>query len=173
MPHATVSAIAMFLLSVAVCEINTYELPNIQNSNLWPWKLRSGPSTIRMNIGMRTYLVNVYTCVQIGASRSSRMFAVHKHTFRKGRTNRRTDAGMDVLPARTTPFQHHRNGVKIAIIMGSENVSVVSCICGGYRRCGTSNLMFVKAIHLRLGDVILSRTQMPVFSRFWQLFTDS
>ena len=50
----------MFVLSVIVCEIIMYKFSNVFASNLWPWKWRSMPLTIRIKIGRRTYLVNMH-----------------------------------------------------------------------------------------------------------------
>ena len=44
-------------------------------------------SIILMKIGRRTYLVNMHKCAKNGASRSSRLFAVHNRTFRDSCTH--------------------------------------------------------------------------------------
>ena len=43
-----------------------------------------------MEIDWRTYFVNMHVRAPIGASRSSRLFAVNKRTFREGRMDERT-----------------------------------------------------------------------------------
>ena len=82
-PHATsdVLTFAMFALSVSVCEIITYELSNVCDSNHWPWKW-SRSSVICTKIGWRVYIVNWYMFATIGASRSSVLVAVHNRIFR-------------------------------------------------------------------------------------------
>ena len=57
-----------------------YELPTILYSNLWSLKWRSRTLRIWMKVGRR--IVNMYMYAQIGASRSSCLFAVHNRTFR-------------------------------------------------------------------------------------------
>ena len=92
--HAASSelAIAMFVLSVTFCEIITYELPNILNSNPWPLKWRLMMLTIWMKIVRRAYFFSIHMFAEIGAPRSSRLFAVHNRIFRNWRTYGRTDA---------------------------------------------------------------------------------
>ena len=100
-------AISMSVLFFIVCEIITYELPNVLDSNLC-FKMKVKDVTIRMKIGRRTLLVSMHTCAKIGDSRSSRLFAVHNRTHRELRTPERTST----QPARITPFQLPWNGVK-------------------------------------------------------------
>ena len=74
-------AIIVFALSVTVCVIITYELPNILDSSIWPWKWRSTSQIIFIQIGRKNYFVNVHMCIKIGASKCSRLHLVHFVTY--------------------------------------------------------------------------------------------
>ena len=104
-----VLAIAMFVLIVTICEIMTFELPNVFERNLWPLKWRSKKLTNWLKIGRWTVLVNVHRCAKIGSSRSSSLFAVTNRTFRGGCTYVRRST----RHANITQFHLHWNGVKI------------------------------------------------------------
>ena len=88
--HATscVLAIAIFVPSFIVCEIITYELHNLT--------IRTFSLEMKVKYVDDLYkylLTNLPTCICvkiIGASRSSRLIAVDKRTFRGGRTHERT-----------------------------------------------------------------------------------
>ena len=56
--------IAVFAVSVAVCEISMYELPNILNLNLWSWKWRSWMLTIWMKTDRQTYFSTCMSYLQ-------------------------------------------------------------------------------------------------------------
>ena len=86
-----VLTIAIFVRSLTVCEIITYELPKLLSLSLCPWKWRSRMVTIWMKTGWWTYLINMHMYAKICASRSCRFFAVNNHTFcGSGRTNAQT-----------------------------------------------------------------------------------
>ena len=100
-PHMTfyVLAIAMFVPSVTVCKIMTFELPNVLESNVWPWKWRSRKLTIWMKIGRQRYLVNMQKCMCIkkGCLEVHCLFAIHSGTFHECfmdiQTNEHTSIG--------------------------------------------------------------------------------
>ena len=48
--RVSVLAMVIFVVSVTVCEIITFELPKVLDSNLWPWKWRSMTLTNCMKI---------------------------------------------------------------------------------------------------------------------------
>ena len=92
-PHATsyVFALVIFVISVIVCEIVTYELRNVLDLNFWPWKWSSRARRYRMKTDRRTYLVNLEMCTKISAYRSRCLFAEYNRTFCDIRPHERPD----------------------------------------------------------------------------------
>ena len=60
----------------------------------------------------QTYLFNMHMCAQIGASRSSRLIAIHNHTFDEEHTNGWMDERTNELMPAPYTIQLHRNSVK-------------------------------------------------------------
>ena len=85
--------IALFALSVIIYEIITYELPNVQDSNS---HVKDVDNLDESQLADEPCQNTSPTYVKIGASRFSRLFVVHSHTFR----DRETDGRTHVLPAR-------------------------------------------------------------------------
>ena len=84
--HATfyVLAIALFVLSVTICEIITFQLPNVLGSNFDLERSRTLTILIK-NWQEKAPCQRAYVCKN-GASRFIRLFAVHIHTFSEGHT---------------------------------------------------------------------------------------
>ena len=105
-PQAAFYVLAMFVLSLTVCEMITYALPNVLDRNLWPWKWRSRTLTILWKSPGECTLS---TCIRatklalLGPAFYSQYMIVHFAT--DGRTNAHTTRYHNAIHRR-------RNGAK-------------------------------------------------------------
>ena len=84
----SVFVITLYVLAVSVCEIITFEIPVILDSNPWSLKWRSRLLRIWMKIGM--FHMNLHMCTKMGASSSSQFLTVHNHPSISWQTDGRT-----------------------------------------------------------------------------------
>ena len=97
-----VLAIAMFVQSVAVCEMITYELKKVFDSYIWPWKCRSMTLMIWKKIGKRTYFVLIlliFICVQKLALQNSAVCSRYISWPTYGHTDEHIHCAMEIYTA--------------------------------------------------------------------------